>query len=136
MLLLICKPFLYFYILLTSNNLYYQSFQTSFYIYNYAFVFIFISYKKDIYINFLTRIQCFQIYSQLFYYYSLLQLMLYKVLSFAQLFFYNLAYIANVKANQYLQLDQTIFSSLTKMLIDYNPFICLYQTTYKCLVTQ
>ena len=67
-LLLIREPPLYLKYLLTGDDPIYYNFCKNIYVYNCAFTFTSISYKKDTQINFLGGIQCFQIHGQLFHY--------------------------------------------------------------------
>ncbi len=97
------KPPEYLYALLTGDDPRCHAFRAHFRAYNYAFTFTSVSYKKDARIDPATsRIQCFQIHGQLFHYHGPLQPASHEVPSFTQLFFYNPAYVTDIRANQYL----------------------------------
>jgi hypothetical protein len=122
--------------LLTDDDQLCRSFRTNLRAYNCAFAFTSVSYKKDTRIDYAGGIQCFQIYRQLFYFQGPLRPALYEVPSFAQLFFYDPAYAADVRANNFPHLDRTVLLRLTEMLTDCNPFITVYRTARERLATQ
>jgi hypothetical protein len=129
------EPPPYLIYLLTGDDPLCRSFRTNIRAYNYALAFTSVSYKKDARIDFSGGIQCFQIHGQLFHFQGPLRPALQEVPSFAQLFFYDLAFATNVRANNFPHLDRTILLQLTKVLIDYNLFITVYQTACERLAT-
>ena len=112
-----------------------RSFRTNIRTYNYSFVFMSVSYKKDTRVNERAGIQCFQIHGQLFYYQGPLRPALNKVSLFVQLFFYDPTYVVNVRANNFPSLDRIVLLRLTDILTDYNPFITVYKTARERLAT-
>jgi hypothetical protein len=127
-------PYLHY--LFTGDNPLCRSFRANIRAYNSAFAFTSLGYKKDARIDFSTGIQCFQIHGQLFHYQSPLQPIAGEVPSFAQLFFYDPAYATDVRSNYHPSLDRSILLRLTEVLMDYNPFITVYQTARERLAVQ
>jgi hypothetical protein len=122
--------------LLTGDDPLCRSFRTNLRVYNCAFAFTSVSYKKDTRVSSLAGIQCFQIHGQLFHFHGPLRPAVNEVPSFAQLFFYDPVYATDLRANGFSQLDRTILLRLTEMLTDCNPFILLYKTARERLATQ
>ena len=122
--------------LFTGDDPLCHSFRTHIRAYNCAFAFTSVSYQKDTRIDFSGGIQCFQIHGQLFHYQGPLRPATHEIPSFAQLFFYDPLYAANVRADTFPHLDRTILFRLAEMLAECNPFITVYQTARERLATQ
>ena len=77
--------------------------------YNSALTFTSVSYNKDTCLDLSRGIHCFQIQGELYHYQGPLVPGSQEILSFAQLFFYNLDYATNIHTDQHPQLDYSIF---------------------------
>jgi hypothetical protein len=81
-------------------------------------------------------LHCFQIHGELYHYQGPLIPGSQDTPAFAQLFFYDPDYAADLRVQQYPRLDRTIFRDLHLMLTEHNPFITVYQTARERLARQ
>ncbi|PMD18326.1 hypothetical protein NA56DRAFT_577463, partial [Hyaloscypha hepaticicola] len=102
------EPPLYLYYLFTGNDPLYRAFQTNIRVYNCAFAFTLIGYKKDMRIDFSCGIQYFQIHNELFHFQGPFQSAAYKEPSFVQFFFYDPLFVTNIRVTNFPHLDRVV----------------------------
>ena len=77
--------------------------------------------------------KAFHIHGKMYHIQGLLEADLAKNAQYAQLFFYNPEYAANLCHQRNPTLDRQIMGNLTQMLEHYNPYISVYQTAHEQL---
>src|SRR2546429_643427 len=94
------------------------------------------TYTKDEYLANQSSFKPFQINGETYHKQELLRASTHQTPSYAQLFFFNPDYAANIHATRNPQCKTDLLQDLTTMLQEHNPYILMYKTMQKKLDAQ
>ncbi|KAF2175267.1 hypothetical protein K469DRAFT_680202 [Zopfia rhizophila CBS 207.26] len=115
--------------LLLGNDVWGREFRINLRAYNAAFAFTSLDYTPIDHGASAGGLQVFQIHSALYHVQGLLEPELGRALQYAQLYFHDLQYAADARAQRNPQLNPQTLQELTAMLHKVkNPYICVYRT--------
>jgi hypothetical protein len=121
--------------LLTKQNSRERDFRQHIRQYNFALTFTFVNYKSNTRVNSRNNRELifFQIHDELYHLKNSLQSVAKTSLTFAQLFFYNLAKVIVMQHNRHRVLNASLLRFLTNMLHECNFFIAMYKIVSEML---